>query len=57
MTEIEKHLAESGKAKWEEIKTEIAEVSSLIKNGTIKVTNAQNGEEFKPANCPNVTIK
>lgn len=57
LTEIEKHLAESGKAKWEEIKTEIAEVSSLIKNGTIKVTNAQNGEEFKPENCPNVTIK
>ncbi len=57
LAEIEKHIAESGKAKWEEIKKEVDEVVSLIKNGTIKVTNAQNGEEFKAENCPNVTIK
>lgn len=57
LAEISKHVQESGQAKWEEIKTKIAELEKLIADGTITVTNAQDGEEFDPASCPNVTIK
>lgn len=54
---IEKHIADSGKTKWEEIKKEVAEAQSQIASGKIKVTNAQKGEEFKAEKCPNVVIK
>lgn len=57
LAEISKCVQESGQAKWEEIKAKIAEIEGMIADGTIKVTNAQNGEEFDPASCPNVTIK
>ena len=40
-----------------EIKAEIRDVESKIADGTIKVTNAQNGEEFDQSKCPNVKIK
>lgn len=57
LSEISKHVQESGKAKWEEIKTELADIEKKIEDGTIQVTNAQSGEKFDPAKCPNVTIK
>lgn len=57
LSEISKHVQESGKAKWEEIKTELADIEKKIGDGSIQVTNAQSGEKFDPAKCPNVTIK
>ena len=57
LDEISKHVQDSGKEKWEEIKSEIKDVESKITDGTIKVTNAQNGEEFDQSKCPNVKIK
>ena len=45
------------KEKWEEIKAEVKDVESKIADGPIKVTNAQNGEEFDQSKCPNVKIK
>ena len=57
LTEISKYIQESGSDKWEEIKTQIADLETKIGEGTIKVTNAQDGEELDPAACPNVTVK
>lgn len=57
LSEISKHVQESGKAKWDEIKTELEDIEKKIADGTIQVTNAQSGEKFDPADCPNVTIK
>ena len=57
LDEISKHVQDSGKEKWEEIKSEIKDVERKITDGTIKVTNAQNGEEFDQSKCPNVKIK
>lgn len=59
MAEITKALAdtEEAKAKWEEIKTYIADLEKQIGDETIKVTNAAVGEEFDAATCPNVTLK
>ena len=57
LTEISKHVQESGKDKWEEIKAEIKEVEDKIADGTIVVTDAQSGEEFDASKCPNVTVK
>ena len=57
LAEISKHVQDSGKEKWEEIKAELKDVESKIVDGTIKVTNAQNGEEFDQSKCPNVKIK
>ena len=57
LAEISKHVQDSGKEKWEEIKAEVKDVESKIADGTIKVTNAQNGEEFDQSKCPNVKIK
>ena len=54
---IEKSItSDEGKAKWEEIKTQLEEITAKI-GSDIKVVNAQAGEEFDPATCPNVTIK
>ena len=50
-------LQDSGKDKWEEIKTEIKDVEDKISDGTIVVTDAQSGEEFDASKCPNVTVK
>lgn len=57
LSEISKYIQADGKEKWNEIKSQIADIESKIGNGSIKVTNAQNGEELDPASCPNVTIK
>ena len=57
MAEISKYVQESGKEKWEEIKTYIADLEKQIGDGTITVTNAQSGEEFDPSACTHVTIK
>ena len=57
LSEISKHVQESGQAKWKEIQDKIAELEKAIADGTIEVTDAQSGEEFDPASCPNVTIK
>ena len=54
---IEKSItSDEGKAKWEEIKTQLEGITAKI-GSDIKVVNAQAGEEFDPATCPNVTIK
>lgn len=57
MAEISKYIQESGQEKWEEIKTYLADLESQIADGTITVTNAQNGEEFDASACKNITIK
>ncbi|NLI21700.1 MAG: BMP family ABC transporter substrate-binding protein [Clostridiales bacterium] len=55
-------LSEIGKAvvdtaKWEEIKAKVAAIAADIAGGAIKVVNAQVGETFDPAACPNIVIK
>lgn len=57
LSEISKHIQDSGKDKWVEIKTEIKDVEDKISDGTIVVTDAQSGEEFDASKCPNVTVK
>ena len=57
LAEISKHVQDSGKEKWEEIKAELKDVEEKIADGTVKVTNAQSGEEFDQSKCPNVKIK
>lgn len=47
---------DAGKAKWEEIKSEIKDLEGKV-GTSITVVNAQNGDTFDPASCPNVTIK
>lgn len=41
---IESKVTSEGKAKWDEIKKELTDVSSKIASGAIKVTNAQAGQ-------------
>lgn len=53
---IESMVKESGKAKWEEIKAELADITSKIASGEIDVTNAQAGEAFDKANLSNVSM-
>ena len=57
MAEISKYIQEGGQEKWEEIKAYLADLESQIGDGTITVTNAQNGEEFDASTCGNITIK
>lgn len=57
LAEISKCVQDSGKEKWEEIKTYIADLEKQIGDGSITVTNAQAGEEFDPSTCKNVTLK
>ena len=55
--EIQKAITtDEGKAKWEEIWTEIEDLKGRV-GSEIKVVNAQNGETFDPSACPNVNIK
>jgi len=49
--------AVADKEVFEEIKGKLEAQAEKIKSGEIKVVNAQIGEEFDPATCPNVTIK
>ncbi len=55
LAEIEKVVKDT--AKWAQIKEQVAKVSADIQSGTIRVVNAQMGETFDPASCPNVVIK
>lgn len=49
-------ISADGASKWNEIKAEVKDLEGKI--GTeIEVVNAQLGEEFDPASCPNVSIK
>lgn len=59
LTQIQKVLADTdeAKAKWDEIIKYIDDLKAKIGDGSIKVTNAQVGEEFDAASCTNVTVK
>ncbi len=43
--------------KWNEIKDRIAQLQSQISDGTITVTNMQNGDSFDESSCPNIKFK
>lgn len=53
---IESKIQASGKAKWEEIKAELQDITSKIASGEIKVTNAQAGEAFDKSSLSNVKM-
>ena len=55
LSEISKAVVDT--AKWEEIKAKLATVAADVVSGAIHVVNAQIGEEFDPATCPNVVLK
>lgn len=57
LSEISKYVVDDGQAKWEEIKEKVATIEEQIADGTIKVVNAQNGEELDASALENVTIK
>lgn len=48
---------EEAKAKWEEIKAYIDDLAAKIADGTIVVTNMQNGDTFDQSSCPNINFK
>lgn len=48
---------DEAKAKWDEILAYIADLETKISDGTIKVTNKQNGDSFDEASCPNINFK
>lgn len=48
---------DEAKAKWEEITAYLADLEAKIGDGTIKVTNKQNGDSFDEASCPNINFK
>ena len=56
LEEIEKCILPENKEKWDEIKEEVLKIEKKIGDGTIQVTNAQNGEEFDTKRCPNIEI-
>jgi basic membrane protein A len=45
------------KAQWEEITGKLKSAGQDIASGKIKIVNAQLGETFNPAGCPNVRIR
>lgn len=53
---IESKVTSEGKAKWDEIKKELSDVSSKIGSGEIKVTNAQAGEAFDKTKLSNLSM-
>jgi basic membrane protein A len=53
---IESYIQVSGKAKWEEIKVELQDITSKIASGDIKVTNAQVGEAFDKSRLSNLKM-
>lgn len=59
LTEIKKVVADTDEArkKWDEIMNYIDTLKNQIEDETIKVTNAQIGEEFNTSKCKNITIK
>ena len=52
---ISKYIKDDGKAKWEEIKTKLADVQKKMESGEIVVTDAQAGEKLNPAKLENLT--
>lgn len=48
---------DEAQAKWSEILDYLADLESKISDGTIKVTNMQNGDSFDQASCPNINFK
>lgn len=48
---------DEAKAKWEEIKGYVADLEAKIADGTIMVTNKQNGDSFDESSCPNINFK
>lgn len=59
LTQIQKILADTDEAKekWDEIIKYLDDLKTKIGDGSIKVTNAQDGEELDTASCTNITIK
>jgi len=55
LTEIGKVVKDA--ALWTEIQDKVAKVSADIQSGAIDVINAQMGDAFDPAACPNVNMK
>ncbi|MDF2984677.1 MAG: putative ABC-type transport system, periplasmic component/surface lipoprotein [Eubacterium sp.] len=53
---IESKIKPEGKAKWDEIKTQLKTVADKIASGEIKVTNAQSGESFDKSALTNLNM-
>ncbi len=53
---IESKIKPEGKAKWDEIKTQLKAVADKIASGEIKVTNAQAGESFDKSALTNLNM-
>lgn len=53
---IEGKIKPEGKAKWDEIKTQLKAVADKIASGEIKVTNAQAGESFDKSALTNLNM-
>lgn len=53
---IETKITEEGKAKWDEIKSELDSIAQKIADGEIKVTNAQAGEAFDKTKLENLSM-
>lgn len=53
---IEGKIKPEGKAKWDEIKTQLKTVADKIASGEIKVTNAQAGESFDKSVLTNLNM-
>lgn len=49
--------SDAAKAKWDEIKAYIADLSAKVSDGTIVVTNMQNGDSFDQSACTNINFK
>ncbi len=49
--------SDAAKAKWDEIKAYIADLSAKVSDGTIVVTNMQNGDSFDQSTCTNINFK
>lgn len=48
---------DEAQAKWTEIKAYVDDLAAKISDGTIKVTNMQNGDTFDQSTCPNINFK
>ncbi|WP_455139076.1 BMP family lipoprotein [Thermophilibacter sp.] len=53
---ISEYIEEGGQETWEQIKAEIDDLTGKV-GSEIQVVNAQIGETFDPASCPNVNIQ
>jgi basic membrane protein A len=53
---IEGKIQSGGRAKWDEIKAELKDISKKISGGEIKVTDAQAGETFDKTKLTNLNM-